>query len=131
MKTRYICLGILAIGYAIFHFDKKQYTEEKLKKEKEMVEIFKAPTDGKMYRGWDFKNNEWREDKGYNYRFNSHLYTDQELQQLREELEYDTEGRYFHIPGKRVLTREQEIQEEVERYIEDNIDDIMDEYGYR
>lgn len=131
MKTRYICLGILAIGYTIFHFDKKQYTEEKLKKEKEMVEIFKSPNDGKMYRGWDFKNNEWREDKSYNYRFNSHLYTDQELQQLREELEYDTEGRYFHIPGKRVLTREQEIQEEVERYIEDNIDDIMDEYGHR
>ena len=55
--------------------------------------------------------------------------SDDELQQLREELEYDTEGRYFHIPGRRILTREQETQEAIENYIEDNIDDIMDEYS--
>lgn len=116
---------------------------EREAEEKHKLELINAnpppPNDGKNYRGWNFETKEWIEDVSYNNNNNynsnnnqsssSHYLTDRELQELREAMEYDTEGRYFHIPGKRILTRKQEIQEAIDKYIEDNIEDILDEYG--
>lgn len=126
--SRLISLLLAAILFYLVHIDVQKEKKERQKHLESLI-WSPPPDDGKVYRGWDYNKEEWIEDKGYNYRFNPHLYSDEELQKLREELEYDTEGRYFHIPGKRILTREQEIHEEVERYIEDNIEDILDEYA--
>lgn len=111
---------IWVIGYL------RSKKEEKAREERKKELIWEPPpNDGKMYRGWDWDKKEWKEDKSYNYHYNQHLYTEEELQQLREELEYDTKGK----PEKRILTKEEEIQETIDNYVEDNIDDIMDDYG--
>ncbi len=117
-------ITIWVIGYLRTEPDKKAREE----RQKKLIGE-RPPNDGKMYRGWDWDKKEWKEDKSYNYHYNQHLYTDEELQQLREELQYDTEGKYFHVPGKRILTKEEEMQEEIDNYIEDNIDDILEEYS--
>ena len=129
-KTPWYMWVLLFASILFFGYLHKELEEKRNPKIDPKTLIRKhPPNDGKMYRGWDWDKKEWIEDKSYNYHYNQHLYTDKELQQLREELEYDTEGRYFHIPGKRILTGEEETQEAIDDYIEDNIDDILDEYG--
>ena len=128
-KTHWSVWFIFIPAVLLFvHLTSKPEEEARKKAQRELM-VQPPPNDGKMYRGYDHKSGHYIEDKSYNYHYRPHTYSDKELQELREELEYDTEGRYFHIPGKRVLTREQEIQEEIDRYVEDNIDDIIDEYG--
>jgi len=65
--------------------------EKKAREERQKGLIRESPpNDGKMYRGWDWDKKEWIEDKSYNYHYNQHLYTDEELKELAKELGYDT-----------------------------------------
>lgn len=130
MKKR-VGLTIVFLFILILYGNKTHREKESRDKHNQSLIIPNTPDDGKMYRGYNFKTGTYIEDESYNMQFRPHVYSDAELQELREKMQYDTEGRYFHIPGKRVLTREEEIQEEIDRYIEDNIDDILDEYGGR
>lgn len=120
---------VLIPVFGIFYGVKSIENKAKAEKEKQIAEHFNVPPGKGKIRGWDFNNNGWRKEEVVEQTHRtSRTYTDRELQELREYLEYDTEGRYFHIPGKRILTREMEMEEAIEMYIEDNLDEIMDQY---
>lgn len=92
------------------------------------------PDPNRQVRGFDFKS----KTGDYIYQIEqpkprvkrsipgSDVLTDDEIRHIRENLEYSKEGYYLHTPGRYVPTREQEIED----YIEDNIDDIRDYHGF-
>ena len=50
--------------------------------------------------------------------------TDEEIRMLRERRSYKSDGSYIYTPGRRVKSREREMQD----YIDDNIDEILENY---
>lgn len=67
-----------------------------------------------------------RKTRGYNFETGGWInYSDEEIRIIREIESFKTEGTYIYTPGRHVPSRQEEIRD----YIEDNIDDILDEYG--
>lgn len=63
--------------------------------------------------------------RGYNYEVGGfHNYTDEEIRALRNQRSYRSDGSYIKTPGRKVLSQ----QEVIDQYIEDNIEDILDDY---
>lgn len=63
--------------------------------------------------------------RAYNFETGGyHYYSDQDIRDIREEMSYDTEGRYLYTPGRHVPSFEQMIDD----YVEDNLDDLMDKH---
>lgn len=126
-----VVLAAVILAAAIHKSDKENAEQKAQTRTKVIPNAQKVP--GQEIRGYDFKAKTYIMEQVVEdfKRVEAERFpTNRELQELRELQEYDKDGRYFHIPGKRILTREQEMQEAIERYIEDNIDDILDEYGY-
>ena len=109
----------LLIACMLMYIEKDKAEEEvkKLKYEKLSVP---DPIDGdySKVKSWDFEQQTWE-----TYSKPQNL-SDEEIRILREKQSYKNDGSYIYTPGRRVKTREQEIQE----YIDDNIDEIIDEH---
>lgn len=67
-------------------------------------------------RGYDFQNG-----GGYIE------YSDTEIKMMRELQSYKSDGRYIYTPGRYIKSDEEKIRD----YIEEHIDEILDEYGGR
>lgn len=109
----------LLIACCMMYIEKDKAEEEvkKLKYEKLSVP---DPVGGDYsnIKSWNFEEQTW---ETYKHPYNL---SDEEIRMLREKQSYKSNSTYIYTPGRHVKTREQEIEE----YIEDNIDDILDEY---
>lgn len=126
----FISLGLLfsASAYNLFKGDEKPDFER----------IPKPDTlEQKKPRGWD-----WAEEKYLYYedkkepQFKTFIdippeekiratnISDEEIRMLREIRSYKGDGSYIYIPGRRVKSKEREMQD----YIDDNIDEILENH---
>lgn len=71
--------------------------------------------------------------RGYNFNTKSgeyYNYSDEEIRMIREKASFESEGRYYiKTPGRYVPSYQEEFEQRMEQYIEDNFDEILDEYG--
>lgn len=107
-------LLLIAIGICIFFGSISIYKDEKESIERrESLSIPNPP------------ESEWSKVRGYNFEQGGfHYRSDNDIRRIREELSFDTEGRYLYTPGRRVRSLEQMVEE----YVEDNIEDLLDGY---
>jgi len=117
MKNIVIALLIALCFMLYLQGDKTEKEANDLKYQKLSVP---DPVEGDYsnIKSWDFEQWTWE-----TYSKPQNL-SDEEIRTLREKHSYKNDGSYIYTPGRRVKTREQEIQE----YIDDNIDEIIDEH---
>lgn len=106
-----ILIGIYALGVY-------QDAEDAKARERKQKEITIPPPPVHFYDNVKVRSYNY-DTGGWNY------YSDEEIRTLRERQSYNSNGSYIYTPGRHVPSRE----EEIENYIEDNIDEIMDRYG--
>lgn len=129
----FISLGLLfsASAYNLFKGDEKPDFERIPKPEK---------IEGKISVGYDYNNNTYiyKDDPKYKKepRFETFIdippeekvratnISDEEIRMLREIRSYKGDGSYIYTPGRRVKTKEREMQD----YIDDNIDEILENH---
>lgn len=111
----YLTLGILfaTTAYSLYKGEEKPKFEP----------IQKPPENLRnQTRGWDWAEKEY---KYYDRQpLRSSDLSDEEIRILREKQSFKSDGSYIYTPGRKVKSREREIQD----YIDDNIDDILDNY---
>lgn len=74
--------------------------------------------DSSYTRGYDF--NTYGQYKNY---------SDEEIRILRENLDFESGGRYYYkTPGRHVPTYEEEFEQRLEDYIDDNYEELIDKY---
>ncbi len=129
----YISIGLLftASAYQLFKGDKEPDFEHIPNPEK---------VEGKIPVGYDYSSKSYiyKDDPNYKRepKFESFIdipppqpiratnISDEEIRMLREIRSYKGDGSYIYTPGRRVKSREREMQD----YIEDNIDEILENH---
>lgn len=109
MKKTIIWLSVASI-FTVSYLDRDKEAQRVQKREQQVIS--QPPSTMKNVRAYDF-------DRGT---FTN--YSDEEIRIMREKQSYQPDGGYIYTPGRKIKTRE----EEIESYIEDNIDDILDEH---